>query len=97
MFRADTAPPLVATLQRLMCRGPREVAIGMLEGFLEYDGEVAMRSVRVPVRVINADAIPTEIERSREWADYSAKIIERPREFNRLLAETLAQLPPAFS
>lgn len=102
MFGADADPALVARVVASTCAAPPEVTVAVLRRFFaEVDPLGSMRKAGVPIRVINADQLPTQVEENREFADFSAKImhgvghflmLERPDEFNRLLAETLAEL-----
>jgi pimeloyl-ACP methyl ester carboxylesterase len=62
----------------------------------------ALAAVRVPIRCINAASMPTRVETNRRYApDFDAVImqqvghfpmLERPEEFNRLLAQAVAEI-----
>ena len=62
-----------------------------------------MREVKVPIRAINADRTPTNVEVNRKYApQFDAVIIkgtghnpmmEDPARFNQMLAEILRNLP----
>ena len=102
MFPTGADQALVGRVRDSLCDGPPEIAIALLRGFGAYDMAGAMSRAGVPVRVVNADMMPTNLEGNRTLADFSAKImtgvghfpmLERPEEFNRLLRETLAELP----
>jgi pimeloyl-ACP methyl ester carboxylesterase len=103
MFGPDADPALVTRVVASTCKVSPQVTIAVLRAFYaQVDPLASMSNARVPIRVINADLQPTEVEENREFADFSARImpraghflmLERPDEFNRLLAETLAELP----
>jgi pimeloyl-ACP methyl ester carboxylesterase len=62
-----------------------------------------MRAVKVPVRAINADRVPTDVEVNRKYAPQFDVVIikgtghypmlEDPTRFNQMLAEILRNLP----
>ena len=78
---------------------PPELAIAILRAIFSYDSAPALREVKVPIRAINADMNPTNIEVNRKYApQFDAVIIkgtghypmlEDPARFNELLAEVL--------
>jgi len=82
---------------------PPEVAIPILRAIFSYDAAAGMRAVKVPVRAINADRVPTDVEVNRKYApQFDAVIIkgtghypmlEDPARFNQMLAEILRNLP----
>ena len=82
---------------------PPEMAIAILAGALAYNAGPAMREVKVPIRAINADRVPTNVEVNRKYApQFDAAIIkgaghypmlEDPARFNQLLTEILRSLP----
>ena len=71
-------------------------------GMAGYDGAAAAARLTVPLRAINGDLYPTSVEANRKIKpDFEAVImkhmghypmLERPDEFNRLVAETIAGL-----
>ncbi len=79
-----------------------EVVVRMMEGLNGYDFEESARSAGVPIRAINGDLWPTELDRNRTVApDFSVSImpaaghypmLERPDEFNRLLLAVVDEL-----
>jgi pimeloyl-ACP methyl ester carboxylesterase len=85
-----------------MSATPRDVVIRMMEGLNGYDFNQSARSAGVPIRVINGDLWPTNIEANRTIVpDFDAVImasaghypmLERPDEFNRLLGELIGEL-----
>jgi pimeloyl-ACP methyl ester carboxylesterase len=82
---------------------PPEVAIPMLKGVFSYDPAPAMREIKVPIRAINADRVPTSVEVNRKYApQFDVMIIkgtghypmlEDPVRFNQMLADILRSLP----
>jgi pimeloyl-ACP methyl ester carboxylesterase len=106
LFHEDVRPELVADVERQMCDPARAVAVRALEAFEGYDMGAAMKAVRVPIRSLNGDLYPTNVEGNRRFAPGFEAIVfehtghypmlERPEEFNRALADLLDRLvPPA--
>lgn len=72
---------------------------GMLRMWISYDGVAAAKGAGVPVRAINGDLHPTDVERIRGVVPgFDAQVLphtghypmlERPREFDRLLLEVV--------
>ena len=81
---------------------PPELAITILEAIFKYSSAPALREVKVPIRAINADMTPTNLEVNRRYApQFDAVIIkgsghypmlEHPEQFNELLADFLRNL-----
>jgi pimeloyl-ACP methyl ester carboxylesterase len=106
LFHPDAAPSLVAEVRRRISKTPLEVVCSMFASFAGYDTAAPARQLRVPVRCINGDLFPTDTHAIRQFiADFDAMVLphtghfpmlERPDEFNRKLADTLASLksPP---
>jgi len=82
---------------------PPEVALPILRAVFSYDAAAGLREVKVPVRAINADRVPTDVEVNRKYSpQFDAVIIkgtghypmlEDPARFNQMLAEILRNLP----
>jgi sigma-B regulation protein RsbQ len=77
---------------------PPDIAIAILRSVFTYDPVPALREVKVPVRGINGDISPTNVDVNRKYADFDAVIIkgsghypmlEQPARFNELLADIL--------
>ena len=78
---------------------PPELAISILEAIFAYDSIPALRETKVPIRAINADMNPTNLEINRKYAPQFDVVIikgtghypmlEDPNRFNELLAEVL--------
>jgi len=101
LFHPDADAELVEDVRRRMCDTEPPVPVGVLEIFKGYDLGEAMAAVKVPVRSINGDLYPTNIEGNRKFADYDAVVmehmghypmLEKPEEFERLLVAMLAEL-----
>jgi len=81
---------------------PPEIAIRLLEAAIAYDPIPAMREIKVPIRAINADLHPTNLEGNRKSAPQFDAVImkgvghypmlEDPARFNKLLAGVLRDL-----
>jgi len=105
LFHAETQPELRDWAERRMCGMPRQVVAGMMEGFAGYDVGAACRRAGVPIRAINGDLWPTNVERGRTVAPgFAAAVmagtghfpmLERPAEFNRHLVEFAEELAAA--
>jgi len=80
-----------------------ETAIPILKGVFSYDPTAAMREIKVPIRAINADRVPTDLPVNRKYAPQFDVVIikgtghypmlEDPARFNQMLAEILRNLP----
>lgn len=81
---------------------PPELSIRILEGIFAYDPIPALGKIKVPIRAINSDLNPTNLEINRKYApQFDAAIIkgtghypmlEDPERFNALLANALRDL-----
>jgi pimeloyl-ACP methyl ester carboxylesterase len=102
LFHKDADPALIADAEKRMAGTPPATAKAMFLGMAGYEEAAAVRRLRVPLRAINGDLFPTDIEANRKIKpDFDAMImkhmghypmLERPGEFNRLVAETVAAL-----
>ena len=102
MFPKGADPRLIAEVSEKMCSGSGEVAVAILETFTGYDMRAAMRKVEAPIRSVNADLYPTQVEVNRRYSPtYDAVImegvghflmLERPDELNRLLTDIVKKL-----
>lgn len=111
MLPADADPQVVERVERQVCGFDSERAATIVEGFGGYDMAAAMEAVEVPIRAVNGDLYPTDVEANRRHApDFEAVILEgvghfpmleRTEEFNRHLAAAVEDLvrssvaPPA--
>lgn len=81
---------------------PAEVGIPALEAALKHDLPTALQEAPVPIRCINSDLTPTNIEAGQRHASSFEVVqmsgvghvlfLEEPETFNRLLAEIVAEL-----
>jgi pimeloyl-ACP methyl ester carboxylesterase len=102
MFHEGADPALIEDITANMSEGPPEIGAALMTDFGDYDPKAAMAAVDVPVRSINADLWPTDIEANRAvHADYDAVVIadvghflmmETPVAFNEALEEVVASL-----
>lgn len=102
MFIADADPALVDRIAGDMCSGPAEVGTALMRQFATYDQAAKFENLTAPVRSINADLWPTDVEANRRHhADYDAVIIpgtghflmlEKPEAVNAALDDTLMQV-----
>jgi pimeloyl-ACP methyl ester carboxylesterase len=102
MFLEDADPELVREVTADLCDAPPGIATELLARIAEYDLPAALAAVSVPVRAINGTLVPTRIEVNRRYdPDFDALILEgvghfpmleRPDEFNRLLARVIEEL-----
>ncbi len=84
-----------------MAAVPQEIAVDAMVQYLQYDFVTALGDVQLPVRCVNSDAYPTNIEGNNQIAvSFKAKIMpstghflhmENPAAFNGLLRETVAE------
>jgi len=102
LFPPDADDNLVARVRELMCAFPPELAAPVLEGFTGYDLVAAARASGVPLRAVNGDHYPTDVEGNRAvYPTFQAVVmtgvghfpmLERPVEFDRALEATIAEL-----
>lgn len=102
-FFSPSTPPAVKNriISETTARPP-ELAITILEAIFKYRSAPALREVKVPIRAINADMTPTNLEVNRRYApQFDAVIIkgrghypmlEHPEQFNELLADFVRNL-----
>ena len=102
LFHPDADPRLKAEAEQRMLRTSPDVVYGVMAGLAGYDYTPAARRLAVPLRAINGDLYPTDVQAARAVkADFDAVVmkhmghypmLERPDEFNRLAAATVAAL-----
>lgn len=102
LFHEDADPALVADAEKRMMGTPPPAAKAMFLGMAGYDMGAAAARLAAPLRAINGDLYPTDTEANRKIKpDFDAVVmkhighypmLERPDEFNRLVAETVASL-----
>jgi len=102
LFHEDADPALIAEAESRMSGTVPEAAHAMLLSFAGYDVGAAARRLTMPLRAINGDLYPTDMEGNRKVkADFDAVImkhmghypmLERPKEFNNRVTEVVASL-----
>jgi pimeloyl-ACP methyl ester carboxylesterase len=102
LFHPGKEMELRAWAEHRMCAMPPEVVVSMMEGFAGYDMAAAARAAGIPIRAINGDLWPTRTDVNRGVVkDFDVTVIkgaghypmlERPEEFNRILADTVRAL-----
>ena len=102
MFPEDGDSALVDQISVDMSAAPPEVAISAFENYVSTNAVEILKEVRVPIRAINSDMWPTNLETNRKHTvSFEMKLmpgtghfvmLEDPRTFNRLLNETLDEL-----
>lgn len=80
---------------------PPQTAIAILRAVFAYDPIPALREIKAPIRAINADRVPTNLEINHKYApQFNVVIIkgtghypmlEAPAQFNALLSDVLRQ------
>ena len=102
LFSPSTPAAVKSRMIAAATASPPELAIAILEGILKYDSAPALREVKAPIRAINADMTPTNLEVNRKYApQFDAVIIngsghypmlEQPARFNELLADFIRKV-----
>jgi sigma-B regulation protein RsbQ len=82
---------------------PPELGIAIFKGIIAYDSARALKEVKVPIRAINSDLNPTNLEVNRKYAPQFDVVVikgtghypmlEDPARFNELLSEVLKGFP----
>ena len=103
-FFSPTTPPAVREriTNETIAQKP-EVVLPILNAVFSYDAAPGLREVKVPIRAINADRVPTDVAANRKYAPQFDVVIikgtghypmlEDPAQFNQMLAEILRNLP----
>jgi pimeloyl-ACP methyl ester carboxylesterase len=102
LFHPGEHRDLQAWAMKIMLAMDPEIVARMMEGLAGYDLGAAFKGAGVPIRAINGDLWPTEIEANWKLApDFDAVImpgaghypmLERPGEFNRILTDVVDSL-----
>lgn len=111
LFHPDVDPAIMADAERRMLRTNPEAGCAVIASLAGYDMGEAVRRLNAPIRAINGDLLPMNLEKSRRIRpDFSVIVmkhvghypmLERPDEFNRHVAAVVAELsaqpdrPPA--
>ncbi len=104
MFPWGVAPDVVERVVRDMTGAKPEIALAVMEAIFGYDARPTLGQVRLPIRAINSDRLPTNIAGNRKLAaSFGVRImtgrghfpfLEAPGEFNHILEQTIAELAP---
>lgn len=102
IFAPETDPALVERIANDMAAAPPEVAIGATEELVTYDLATAFEEVQAPIRCINADMFPTNVEGNQRQAKSFEVVImsgvghfpmlEKPEAFNVHLDNVVKEL-----
>jgi pimeloyl-ACP methyl ester carboxylesterase len=102
LFHPDADPALMADAERRMSGVSPDAAYKMFLSLAGYDNGASARRLAVPLRAINGDLYPTDVEGVRKIKpDFDAVVmkhmghypmLERPAEFDRLVMEVVKQL-----
>lgn len=102
LFHPDTNPKLMALVERRMLDNSPEMAATLMESFAGFDMAELVKNISIPIRCINGDLYPTQVEKNRGiHADFDAVVIpktghypmlENPELFNQYLEAILKEL-----
>jgi sigma-B regulation protein RsbQ len=101
-FSASTPAAVRSRIISEVTSRPPELNIAILEGIFAYDVGPALAQVKVPIRAINSDLNPTNLDVNRKYASQFDAVImkgtghypmlEDPAKFNQLLTDLLREL-----
>jgi pimeloyl-ACP methyl ester carboxylesterase len=106
MFVPGSDAALMDRITGDMCSGPGEIGVALLRAYVAFDLAGAFAAAGVPIRAINADLWPTNLEGNRALADFDAMILkgyghflmqEAPEELARAMVETAAAIATAHA
>jgi pimeloyl-ACP methyl ester carboxylesterase len=93
LFHPDADSALVRDTERRMLKTPQAVAVAVLDSLAGYNLNASARRLAVPLRTINGDLYPTDVEAARKVKPGFDVVVmkhmghypmlERPAEFNR--------------
>lgn len=102
LFTEKTPPDVKQKLQDEFLQNTSETAINLLRPLYKKDFREDASKIQVPVRAINSDNFPTNIENNRKYLkDYNYiemagtghyPMLEKPEEFNKILDDILKEL-----
>jgi pimeloyl-ACP methyl ester carboxylesterase len=102
LFHPDADPALMAEAERRMQKTSPDTANAMFLSMAGYDQAASARKLTVPLRAINGDLYPTDVQAIRKIkADFDVVImkhmghypmLERPDEFNRHVEDVVREL-----
>ena len=104
LFHGDADPALITEAEKRMQKTPPNAAHAMFLCMAGYSPAASGRKLTVPLRAINGDLYPTDVDSVRKiTADFNAIVmkhmghypmLERPDEFNRHVEEVAQELSP---
>lgn len=104
MFPATADSALAERITRQMASAPENIALGSFDNLFRYDYVTALSEVRLPIRCINSDEYPTDLEANNRVAESFAMELMPgtghfphlvdPATFNRLLRKTIEEFWP---
>ena len=102
MFPTNADSSLVMEIAEDMSSAPPNIALASFRSLFKFDEAANFDKINIPVRFINSDKYPTNVEAAkRHIKDFDLKIIkdvghflmlEKPDEFNKVLEDTITQL-----
>jgi pimeloyl-ACP methyl ester carboxylesterase len=102
MFPAGADTALVDRIAADMASAPPEVGVSAMKSMLCYDPAPTVRALVIPIRAINADKFPTNVEGDKKLApSFDVKFmpgrghfvqLEDPATFDKLLDETITEI-----
>jgi pimeloyl-ACP methyl ester carboxylesterase len=102
LFAPSTPPAVRDRVLRLATSARAEPSLAILRAVWAYDPLPALAEIHAPIRAINGEKYPTNLEGNRRhYRDFDAAImkgtghylmIEDPKRFNALLADALRQM-----
>ena len=101
-FPADADSSLVERIANDMASAPPEIGLSAMSHLLHYNYKEALKEIRVPIRCINSDRYPTNVETNKKHAlSFEVSLmpgighfgqLEDPETFNRLLTDIIVEL-----
>ncbi|HXV77630.1 MAG TPA: alpha/beta hydrolase [Candidatus Polarisedimenticolaceae bacterium] len=102
MFHDGADPALRERITADLCGAPPDIATALVRAITDHDAAAALAATPVPVRALNGDLSPTDVEGNRRHhPDFDATVIEgtghfpmleRPADFNRMLERIIEEL-----
>lgn len=101
-FSASTPAAVKERVLADIASRPPETAIAILRGIFAYDAAPVLKETKVPIRAINSDLNPTNLEVNRKYAPQFDVVLikgtghypmlEDPTRFNAMLTDILRQM-----
>ena len=102
LFHPNTYPELMAQVERRMLDNSPEMAVALMESFANFDMAELLKNISIPIRCINGDLYPTQLEKNRGiYTDFDVVVLpnsghypmlENPELFNQHLETVLKEL-----